>query len=81
MSNGALLASLDRKTFETVTRQAGRRTGHYILENRISGPARTFLKLLPTSLAARALLKAIKANFWTFARKAEVRVTPGHPAI
>ncbi|MBC7283525.1 bacteriochlorophyll 4-vinyl reductase [Hoeflea sp.] len=79
--NSELLASLDGETFEAVMREAGRRTGHYILENRIPGPAKRLLKLLPAGLAARALLKAIKANSWTFAGKAGVRVTPGHPAI
>lgn len=79
--NCELLASLDGETFEALMRDAGRRTGHYILENRIPGPARTFLGLLPAGLAARALLRAIRANSWTFAGRAEVRVRPGHPAV
>jgi divinyl protochlorophyllide a 8-vinyl-reductase len=78
--NSSLLADLDGQIFETVMQDAGWRTGRYILENRIPGPAKTFLKLLPAALAARALLKAIRANSWTFAGKADVRVAPGHPA-
>ncbi|MDZ7599889.1 MAG: bacteriochlorophyll 4-vinyl reductase [Hoeflea sp.] len=79
--NSHLLAVLDGEAFEALMQDAGRRTGRYILENRIPAPARTLLGLLPPGLAARALLKAIKANSWTFAGTAEVRITPGHPAI
>jgi len=79
--NCELLASLDGESFEAVMSDAGYRTGHYILENRIPGPARSFLRLLPAALAARALLRAIRANSWTFAGRAEVRVRPGHPAV
>ena len=79
--NSALLAALDGEAFEAVMRDAGRRTGRYILENRIPGPARLFLKMLPAGLAARALLRAIRSNSWTFAGTADMRVTPGNPAI
>ena len=79
--NSELLACLDGEAFEALMRDAGRRTGRYILDNRIPAPARTLLGLLPAGLAARALLKAIRANAWTFAGTAEVRVTPGHPAF
>ena len=79
--NCELLASLDGESFEAVMSDAGYRTGHYILENRIPGPARSLLRLLPAALAARALLRAIRANSWTFAGRAEVRVRPGHPAV
>ena len=79
--NSQLLASLDGETFRSVMIDAGRRTGRYILDNRIPGPAKTLLKALPAGLAARALLKAIRSNSWTFAGRAEVRVTPGHPCV
>ncbi|OCW58467.1 bacteriochlorophyll 4-vinyl reductase [Hoeflea olei] len=79
--NSRLLASLDGSTFDAVMRDAGHRTGHYILDNRIPGPAKAVLKLLPAPLAARMLLKAIRSNSWTFAGQAEVAVTPGHPAL
>ena len=79
--NSVLLAAFDGQSFEAVMRDAGRRTGRYILENRIPGPARLLLKMLPARLAVRVLLKAIRSNSWTFAGRAEVRVTPGNPAI
>jgi divinyl protochlorophyllide a 8-vinyl-reductase len=79
--NMALLASLDGEAFDALMADAGARTGRYILKNRIPGAARALLKLLPAALASRALLKAIRANAWTFAGNAEVSVTPGHPAI
>jgi divinyl protochlorophyllide a 8-vinyl-reductase len=79
--NMALLASLDGEAFEALMADAGARTGRYILQNRIPGAARAVLKLMPAALASRALLKAIRANAWTFAGNAEVSVTPGHPAM
>lgn len=79
--NMTLLAHLDGKTFEAVMAEAGARTGRYILENRIPAPARLLLQCLPAGLAARALLRAIRTNAWTFAGKARVAVTPGHPAL
>ncbi|ABD89347.1 bacteriochlorophyll 4-vinyl reductase [Rhodopseudomonas palustris] len=50
-----------------VLTDAGRRTGDYILANRIPKFAQTILKLLPAPLAARMLVKAITAHSWTFA--------------
>lgn len=79
--NMTLLEHLDGTVFEAVMADAGARTGRYILENRIPAPARFLLQCLPARLAARALLKAIRANAWTFAGKAHVAVTPDHPAI
>jgi divinyl protochlorophyllide a 8-vinyl-reductase len=79
--NMALLAGLDGEAFEAVMRDAGRRTGWYILENRIPGAAKALLKVLPARLGAGALLKAIRANAWTFAGSAPVSVQPGRPAI
>ncbi|WP_052161156.1 bacteriochlorophyll 4-vinyl reductase [Hoeflea sp. BAL378] len=79
--NAELLSGLGSDAFRSVMIDAGRRTGRYILDNRIPGPAKTLLRALPAGLAARALLKAIRSNAWTFAGKAEVRVTPGHPCI
>jgi divinyl protochlorophyllide a 8-vinyl-reductase len=46
---------------------AGRLTADYLLANRIPGFAQTILRLLPAPLAARALMRAISANAWTFA--------------
>ncbi|MGO3930166.1 bacteriochlorophyll 4-vinyl reductase, partial [Rhodopseudomonas pseudopalustris] len=46
---------------------AGRRTGDYILANRIPKLAQTVLKIMPAPIAARMLTKAIGAHAWTFA--------------
>jgi divinyl protochlorophyllide a 8-vinyl-reductase len=79
--NMALFAALGGDAFDTVMAEAGRRTGCYILENRIPRVARAVLRLLPARLAARILLRAIVANSWTFAGGATVTATPGHPAV
>lgn len=78
--NATLIARLDGAGLEAVMRDAGRRTGRYVLENRIPRPARALLRALPKALAGRLLLKAIKANSWTFAGDAEVIVAAGRPA-
>lgn len=51
----------------TVSREAGRLTGDYLLENRIPALAQRALKLLPRALAARLLVAAIARHAWTFA--------------
>jgi divinyl protochlorophyllide a 8-vinyl-reductase len=50
-----------------VAASAGRRTGDYLLANRIPRPAQWVLKALPPGLAARALFAAISKHAWTFA--------------
>ncbi|HKL70709.1 bacteriochlorophyll 4-vinyl reductase [Salibaculum sp.] len=55
-----------------VARDAGRRTGDYILAHRIPAPARVLLRLMPGRLAGPVLLKAIGHHAWTFAGDAEV---------
>lgn len=49
-----------------VSREAGRRTGDYLLARRIPRPAQAVLKLLPPALSSRLLLMAIERNAWTF---------------
>lgn len=46
---------------------AGQRTADYVHDHRIPPAARTLLRRLPASLAARLLLKAIARHAWTFA--------------
>ncbi|QDL96562.1 bacteriochlorophyll 4-vinyl reductase [Rhodopseudomonas palustris] len=46
---------------------AGLRTGDYILAHRIPKLAQAVLKIMPASIAARMLTKAITAHAWTFA--------------
>lgn len=59
---------------------AGRRTGRYILANRIPAFARVLLPLLPRPLALRILLKAISKHAWTFAGTGRVSFVTGPPA-
>lgn len=62
-----------------IGRDAGRRTGDYLLAVRIPAFAQRILKLLPARLAERALLKAIAGNAWTFAGSAAFSARPGRP--
>lgn len=50
-----------------VLAEAGHRTGHYLLANRIPKPARRLLPHLPTAVSSRLLVLAISAHAWTFA--------------
>jgi divinyl protochlorophyllide a 8-vinyl-reductase len=50
-----------------VGRDAGRRTGAYILANRIPKPAQPILKIMPAGWSLLILLKAIASHAWTFA--------------
>jgi len=63
-----------------ISREAGRRTGAYILQNRIPKPARAVLRLLPARLAAPLLLRAVAAHAWTFAGSGRVEIVSGSPA-
>ncbi len=65
--------------FRAHAREAGRRTGRYILANRIPGPARTILRRAPAWLAARLLVRAIAAHAWTFAGSGSFRVLGRRP--
>lgn len=64
---------------DAVLREAGTRTGAYILANRIPGPAKTLLRLLPSPISARLLLKAISQHAWTFAGSGIVSCSFGRP--
>ena len=55
--------------------EAGRRTADYILANRIPTPAQVALKLLPAGPAAQILVRAIRANAWTFAGSSRFEAT------
>lgn len=50
-----------------VLAEAGHRTGHYLLANRIPKPARWLLPRLPSVISARLLVRSISAHAWTFA--------------
>lgn len=63
---------LTRADADAIMRDAGQRTGDYILAHRIPQQAQRLLKLMPKTLAARVLLKAIAGHAWTFAGSGRV---------
>lgn len=65
--HGELRATLGPDAAREVAREAGRRTGDYLLAHRIPRPVQWLLKSLPPTLAARVLLAAITRHAWTFA--------------
>ena len=54
-----------------ISREAGRRTGDYLLANRIPPVAQRALKFMPRPLAARILVAAIARHAWTFSGSGE----------
>jgi divinyl protochlorophyllide a 8-vinyl-reductase len=75
----ALREVLGVKRAREIGADAGRRTGDYLLAKRIPRPAQFVLKVLPRSMAARMLLKAIEKNAWTFAGGARFSTQAGNP--
>lgn len=63
----AIQATLPPADADRVLAEAGHRTGHYILENRIPPIARQILPKLPPGLSSRLLVSAIARHAWTFA--------------
>ncbi|MEO1746068.1 MAG: bacteriochlorophyll 4-vinyl reductase [Pseudomonadota bacterium] len=72
--NRAVLKQFGEVEAAAIMRDAGRRTGRYILENRIPKLAQFALHLMPRRVAVRLLLTAIAKNAWTFAGHAKVEV-------
>jgi divinyl protochlorophyllide a 8-vinyl-reductase len=77
--HGALRTAFGVDGARAVSRDAGRLTGDYLLANRIPAPVQWLLHLLPSTLAARALLRAIERNRWTFCGSAELQTRAGRP--
>lgn len=74
-----LRACLSPAQARRVNRDAGARTGAYLLAHRIPRPVQTLLRLLPAPLAARALVAAIGRHAWTFAGTAAFSARVGRP--
>lgn len=66
---------------EGLLEEAGLATGDYILAHRIPTLAQAVLRLLPGSLAAPVLTRAIARHSWTFAGTGEFRVEGSRPLI
>jgi divinyl protochlorophyllide a 8-vinyl-reductase len=75
-----LHSTLEVAAARDVLREAGRRTGDYLLAHRIPRPVQGLLKCLPPALAARVLLAAIARHAWTFAGSGRFEVL-GHSPV
>lgn len=75
----ALRAQLGIAGARAVSRDAGLRTGDYLLANRIPRPVQRLLSILPPGLACRMLLKAIRGNAWTFVGTGAFDADPSYP--
>jgi divinyl protochlorophyllide a 8-vinyl-reductase len=67
-------SALGAKAAAEVGRDAGARTGAYLLDRRIPRPVQWILRRLPAVLAARVLVAAISRHAWTFAGSGEFGV-------
>jgi len=61
--------------------EAGRRTGDYILANRIPPGARAVLRLLPARFGAPILARAVARHAWTFAGSGGFRLVSTTPPV
>jgi divinyl protochlorophyllide a 8-vinyl-reductase len=62
-----VMASLGETQGTAVLREAGARTGDYLLANRIPKPVQWLMRLSPRAIGMSLLLRAMKSNAWTFA--------------
>lgn len=65
---------------DAVLRAAGEGTADYVMANRIPAPVRALLRMLPATLAARLLLRAIARHAWTFAGSGRCTTRYGRPS-
>ncbi|MEX5727556.1 divinyl protochlorophyllide a 8-vinyl-reductase [Rhodovulum iodosum] len=80
----AMHAALRRSLPEqapALLREAGARTGEYILAHRIPAFAQIILKILPAALSAPMLAKAIAKHSWTFAGSGAFQVVSTRPLV
>jgi divinyl protochlorophyllide a 8-vinyl-reductase len=64
-----------------LAREAGWRTGGYILENRIPAGAQWLLKRLPARLSAPILARAVAKHAWTFCGSGVFRLVSTWPPV
>lgn len=64
-----------------LSREAGLRTGSYILAHRIPMPVQTILKRLPARLSAPILARAIAKHAWTFCGSGRFRLVAHWPPV
>ncbi len=64
-----------------LAREAGWRTGDYILANRIPQKAQRLLKLMPARLSAPILARAVEKHAWTFCGSGAFRLASQWPVV
>jgi divinyl protochlorophyllide a 8-vinyl-reductase len=72
---------LGHQRARVVAREAGLRTGDYLLAHRIPRAVQAVLERLPAPLAARVLLAAIRRHAWTFAGSGHFEARAGQPVV
>jgi divinyl protochlorophyllide a 8-vinyl-reductase len=77
----ALREAIGASVADAVAREAGTRTGDYLLAHRIPRAVKSVLVCLPAPLAARVLLAAIRRHAWTFAGSGAFDARAGQPAV
>ncbi|MGB5831361.1 MAG: bacteriochlorophyll 4-vinyl reductase, partial [Thiohalocapsa sp.] len=75
----ALRGRLGIAEASAVSREAGLRTGDYLLAHRIPKPAQRLLRLLPPRPAAAVLLGAVGKHAWTFSGSGQFSFAIGRP--
>ena len=71
----ALVEQLGPGLAANILREAGHRTGDYLLANRIPRVAQWAIRVAPRRLGLRLLLRAMQSNAWTFAGSGQFVVT------
>lgn len=77
----ALRQMLGLQQAAAVSRDAGLRTGDYLLAHRIPRAAQWLLKSLPAAVASPVLLRAISGHSWTFAGSGRFAIEHGRPLV
>lgn len=75
----ALVAQMGPSLAANILREAGHRTGDYLLANRIPRVAQWAIRAAPRRVGLRLLLRAMQSNAWTFAGSGQFVVTDGAP--
>lgn len=64
-----------------LAREAGWRTGDYILAHRIPKPAQRLLRLMPARMSAPILARAVEKHAWTFCGSGVFRLVSSWPVV
>ncbi len=75
----ALRDTLPAEEATRIAREAGWRTGRYLLASRIPPIVQTPMRLLPRHIAARLLARAIARHAWTFCGSGRFSATHARP--